>query len=182
MTGSTRIRFADPDRDAAQIAGIYRPAVDHSAVSFEEVAPGAQDMAARIASASSTHAWVVHEDGGRVTGYAYAGPHHVRAAYRWAAAVAVYVHPDHHRRGIGRELYGALLPLLTRQNLRWACAGITLPNPASVALHDSFGFAPVAVYPQIGFKAGAWHDVGWWQLELGPAGTPPSEPLGPQRF
>ncbi len=77
-----------------------------------------------------------------------AGPHHVRAAYRWAASVAVYVDPGHQGKGIGRELYGALLPLLARQNLRWACAGISLSNPASVRLHESFGFRPVAVFPR----------------------------------
>jgi L-amino acid N-acyltransferase YncA len=177
------VRHADPDRDGAACAAIYAQAVLGGHASYEEIAPDADEIAARIASASSTHAWLVHEAGGEVTGYAYAGPHHARSAYRWAAAVAVYVSADHHGRGIGRELYGALLGLLERQGLRWATAGISLPNPASVALHEALGFQRVASYPSIGFKLGAWRDVGWWQLELGgPWSGAPAEPLGPQRL
>ncbi len=62
-----------------------------------------------------------------------------------------------------------------------ACAGITLPNEASVGLHESLGFLPVGVYREIGWKQGAWRDVGWWQLELSPpsVGRPP-EPISPR--
>ena len=78
----------------------------------------------------------------------------------------MYVDPARRRSGVGRELYEALLPLLARQRLHLAVAGITLPNEASVALHEAVGFEPVGVYREIGYKAGAWHDVGWWQLDL----------------
>jgi phosphinothricin acetyltransferase len=95
--------------------------------------------------------------------------------------VAVYVDAAAARRGTGRALYTALLGLLRRQRLRWACAGITLPNPASVGLHEALGFEPVGVYREIGHKQGAWRDVGWWQAELSPAGDgAPAEVLGPQ--
>jgi L-amino acid N-acyltransferase YncA len=61
-----------------------------------------------------------------------------------------------------------------------ACAGITLPNVASVALHEHLGFAPIGVYRRIGWKADAWRDVGWWQLDLaGEDSEPPAEPLAP---
>ena len=112
-------------------------------------------------------------------GFAYGCPHRERAAYRWAADVSVYVVPEHQRHGVGRALYGSLLPLLVRQGLHVACAGITLPNEASVALHESFGFTAVGVYRRIGFKHGAWWDVGWWQLELREPDAPaePSRPL-----
>ena len=170
------VRPADPDRAGPACAAVYAPSVLESFASFEETPPDAEEMAARIASAESTHAWLVHEHDGAVTAYAYAGPHRSRAAYRWAADVAVYVHPDHHRLRAGRALYGALLPLLRDQGLRWACAGIALPNPGSVALHEALGFRQVALYPEIGYKAGGWRDVGWWQLELGPVGAPPGGP------
>jgi phosphinothricin acetyltransferase len=140
-------------------------------------------MAARIERLAATHAWLVTERDGRVAGFAYGGPHRDRAGYRWAADVSVYVGAAHQRQGVGRELYEALLPLLARQRLRWACAGVTLPNDASVALHEALGFELVGVYREIGWKGGAWLDVGWWQLELnGAEGDPPAEPLGPQRL
>jgi L-amino acid N-acyltransferase YncA len=148
--------------------------------SFEEVPPSADEFAARIEQISRSHPYLVAEDDERVVGFAYGSPHRERAAYRWAADVSVYVEPASHRRGIGRALYGALLELLRGQGLLIACAGITLPNDASVALHQSFGFVPIGVYRQIGYKAGGWHDVGWWQLELArPAADPPPEPGPP---
>jgi phosphinothricin acetyltransferase len=123
----------------------------------------------------------VAERDGRVTGFAYASPHRARAAYRWAADVTVYVDAAHQRLGIGRTLYESLFELLRRQGLRILCAGVTLPNDASVALHEAFGFVHVGVYRDIGWKDGSWRDVGWWQLDLGaPAGDPPPEPLPPQ--
>lgn len=172
------IRDADPARDGAGCAAVYAPSVTDSAASLEERAPGAEEFARRIKRTSKTHPWLVAEDGAGVIGFAYGCPHHERAAYRWAADVSVYVAPAHQRRGIGRALYGSLLPLLVRQGLHVACAGITLPNEASVALHESFGFSPVGVYRRIGFKRGVWWDVGWWALELQRAEIP-AEPTDP---
>ncbi len=174
------MRRADPDRDGAACARIYAPFVQESAISFEEVPPSAGEMAERIRRGLATHPWLVDDDDG-VIGYAYASRHAARAAYRWAAEVSVYVDPAHRRRGVGRRLYVALLDVLRGQGFRMACAGVTLPNDASVALHESLGFAPVGVYRRIGWKAGAWHDVGWWQLPLGPADddAPPPDPLPP---
>jgi L-amino acid N-acyltransferase YncA len=175
------IRDAEPARDAAACARIYAPFVTDSAASFEERAPTPDEFEQRIARLSKTHPWLVAEDCGRVVGFAYGCPHRERPAYRWAADVSVYVAPEHHRRGLGRALYGELLPLLVRQGLHVACAGITLPNEASVALHESFGFRQVGVYRRIGFKRGAWRDVGWWALQLREPG-PPTEPTGPVRL
>jgi phosphinothricin acetyltransferase len=171
------IRRADAERDAAACAAIYEPYVRETAVSFEEQPPVAGVLADRITRYSNTHAWLVAEDAGEVLGFAYACPHRDRAAYRWAADVSVYIGHGHHRRGIGRALYGELLALLERQGFYMACAGVTLPNDASVGLHESFGFKPVGVYRRIGYKAGAWWDVGWWQLALRePEGDAPEEP------
>lgn len=175
-----QIRDAEPQCDAAACAAIYAPHVEGSAVSFEEVAPDAAAMAARIEATQATHPWLVAVDGEEVRGFAYACRHRERAAYRWAADVSVYVAEGARHGGVGRVLYAELLGRLRAAGLRTACAGITLPNPASVALHETLGFEPVGVYRRIGWKDGAWRDVGWWQLELMPAGpgTPP-EPLPP---
>jgi len=174
------VRPADPRLDAAACAAIYAPHVEGSPVSFEEAAPGAAAMAARIESVSATHPWLVAERGGEVVGYAYACRFQQRPAYRWAASVSVYVGEGQRRVGVGRHLYTELFECLRRQRIRIACAGITLPNPASIALHESLGFAQIGVNPGIGWKDGAWRDVGWYQLELLPAGAgPPLEPLPP---
>jgi phosphinothricin acetyltransferase len=175
------IRDADADLDAAACAAIYAPFVTDTCVSFEEQPPTADEFRGRIRSALSTHQWLVLEVGGQVVGYAYASSHRARAAYRWAADVTVYVMPTHHRIGAGRRLYTELLGRLRRQGFRVACAGVTLPNPGSVGLHKAMGFEEVGVYKRIGWKAGAWRDVMWLQLELIAAGgSPPAEPLPPR--
>lgn len=177
------IRLADPIRDAAACAAIYAPYVTDSVASFEEVPPDATAFAVQIEQLSASHAFLVCERDGRVAGYAYAGPHRMRAAYRWAADVSVYVHADFHRSGVGRELYRELFERLRAQGIRVLGAGITLPNDGSVGLHESFGFEPVGVWRAIGWKAGAWRDVGWWRLQLAPQdeadGTEPAEPRRP---
>jgi L-amino acid N-acyltransferase YncA len=178
------VRHASAARDAGHCAAIYAPFVSEGVASFEERAPSPEEMAARIESVSLTHPWLVAADPDTAIGFAYAAEHRQRAAYRWAADVTVYVSPAHHGRGAGRALYRALLDLLARQGIQVACAGITLPNQPSVALHESFGFQLVGVYRRIGWKAGAWRDVGWWALELvaPEAGGPPVEPGPPARL
>ena len=162
------IRHADPDRDASAIAAIYAPSVTEGVASLEERAPEPAEMADRIRITSRTHPWLVAEIDGEVAGYAYGFRHHERAAYRWTADVTVYISAAHQRRGIGRALYGALFGLLERQGIHEVCAGVTLPNDASVGLHESMGFEPVGVYRDVAFKFGRWYSVGWWQLSLRP--------------
>lgn len=158
------IRTADPARDAPACAAIYAPHVTDGVASFEAVAPPASEIARRMAAA---HVWLVCESGdGGVAGYAYASRHRDREAYRLTAETSVYVSPGHQGRGIGRALYDELLRELGERGFRVALAGITLPNPASVALHESVGFVPVGVFRAVGLKAGRWWDVGWWQLSL----------------
>ena len=175
-----KIRDADPARDAAACAAIYAPAVEGSVTSFELQAPSAEEIADRMRGYQRTHPWLVAERGGEVVGYAYACEFNPRPAYRWSASVSVYVADGERGSGRGRALYEELFARLRRQGIRMACAGITLPNPASVALHERLGFQPVGVLREIGWKEGEWLDVGWWQLELSPsAAGPPPEPLPP---
>jgi phosphinothricin acetyltransferase len=176
------IRDADPRRDGAACAAIYAPSVTHGATSFEDVPPDGAELARRIEAISARYPWLVAEDDGQVVGYAYGSPHRERAAYRWAVDAAVYVGEGQRGRGVGKSLYGTLFDLLARQGFRTVCAGVTLPNEASVALHESCGFKPVGVYRRIGYKLGRWHDVGWWQLDLPGGGDPPAEPGPPVRL
>ncbi len=170
----TIVRDANPQGDAAACAAIYGPYVSDSVVSFEARPPTVEEMAGRI---SAAYAWVVAEHEGVTLGYAYASPHRERAAYRWAADVAVYIDADHHRASVGRTLYTQLFAQLRAIGLWTLCAGITQPNDASNGLHRAMGFVPVATYKRIGWKAGAWHDVQWWQLDLHPGEPGPPKEL-----
>lgn len=163
--------------DGAAISEIYAPYVRETPISFEEEAPGAAAMSERIRATLLQCPYLVGEIGGRVVGYAHAAQHRARASYRWSVDTSVYLDRNHTRRGIGRALYQALFPLLARQGFVTAFAGVTLPNPASVGLHESLGFKPVGVYKDVGYKHGAWHDVGWWRLPLVPPPENPTEPV-----
>lgn len=156
------LRVANP-ADAPAIAATYAPYVTGTVISFELIPPDEREMANRLAKTLSRFPWLVAVDGGDVVGYAYAGVHRERAAYQWAADVSVYLRENWRGRGIGRTLYTALFAILRAQGYCNVYAGITLPNPASVALHEAMGMVPVGVYRHVGYKAGAWHDVGWWQ-------------------
>jgi phosphinothricin acetyltransferase len=157
------------------VQAIYAPYCD-TRVSFEAGAPGVDEMRRRIDKVLQRHPWLMCEDGGEALGYAYACPHRERSAYRWSVDVSVYVQPDRRRRGVGRALYTALLAALPLQGYIGAFAGVTLPNPASIGLHEAMGFQPVGVYERVGFKCGAWHDVAWFQRPLQPPPPVPPEP------
>jgi phosphinothricin acetyltransferase len=159
--------------DAAQIAAIYAPYVRDTPISFEVVPPTAAEIGERVRALAASYPWLVCADGDALLGYAYAGRHRERAAYSWSVDVSVYIRGDWHRRGIGRALYTALLPIVAAQGFCNAYGGITLPNPSSVGLHEAMGFEPVGVYRAVGYKLGAWHDVGWWELAL------PARPANP---
>jgi L-amino acid N-acyltransferase YncA len=173
------IRHAHPVHDAGACAAIYAPYVRDTVISLEERPPSADEMRRRMEQSSCAYPWLIAEEAGAVVGYAYCGVHRERAAYRWASDVTVYVAPAYQRRGIGRALYMALFDLLARQGVYVVCAGVTLPNEASVGLHESLGFTAVGVYRRISWKFGAWHDVGWWQLQLRAPGAEGPAELGP---
>src|SRR3954453_4077912 len=156
-----KIRDANAARDAAACAAIYAPHVKGSPVSFEERAPDAEEMMARIQRYGRSHAWLVAEREGRVIGYAYATPFNERPAYRWSTSVSVYVAEDPRGDGVGRALYKPLFDRLRERGFRMACAGITLPNEASCGLHESLGFELVGVNRAIGWKHGAGRRAGW---------------------
>ncbi|RYG48902.1 N-acetyltransferase family protein [bacterium] len=178
---SSHVRLATPG-DAAEIAAIYAPFVRDTPISFETVPPTAEEMAERIQKTLETYPWLVLEDEGQIRGYAYAGAYRARAAYIWSVDVAIYVHPDAKRSGVGRRLYNALFDILRAQGFVNAHAGITLPNPGSVGLHERLGFVPVGIYPSIGYKAGAWHDTGWWRLTLTEPPLDPPQPVPLSHF
>jgi L-amino acid N-acyltransferase YncA len=171
-----RIRRATAD-DAAAIASIYAPYVVGSVVSFETAAPDAAEMQSRIEAAGDVYPWLVAgEDDGPAIGYAYACAFRKRAAYRFSVETTVYVADGAHRRGIGTLLYRALLPVLEGQGFAQAIAAITLPNEASIRLHEALGFVRAGTYDRVGFKFREWRSVDLWQRALAPLSTRPEEP------
>lgn len=170
------IRLANP-KDAGALLAIYGPYIDQTAVSFEEVLPSVEAFAARIEEKSADLPWLICEVDGQFAGYAFADYHRERAAYRWSAECAVYVGNDYRRQGVARSLYNSLFATLRLQNYFNLYAGITLPNTPSVGMHESMGFRSIGTYRNVGYKAGQWHDVGWWHLGLQAALARPAEPL-----
>lgn len=104
-------------------------------------------------------------DGGFV-GYAKAGVWRDRAAYLWTTEVGIYVERGTQGRGVGKALYGTLMDGLRKQGFHSVIGGITLPNEASVGLHEALGFKQVSHVKHAGWKFGKWHDVGFWQVML----------------
>jgi phosphinothricin acetyltransferase len=160
------IRPADAG-DAAGIARIYNYYVPSTVVTFEEAEVSADEMARRIEEVGTASLpWLVAEREGRVVGYAYATKWRGRRAYRFSAEVTVYVDMACAGSGIGSRLYEELLPALRAGGIHAVMGGIALPNDASVALHEKFGFSKVAHFKEVGFKFERWIDVGYWQLNL----------------
>ena len=153
--------------DSAAVQAIYAPIVRDTVISFEVDPPTVTEIARRIETTTASLPWLVAETQRRqVVGYAYASHHRERAAYRWSVDVSVYIHDSHRGRGAGRRLYNDLLAELAKLGYAMAFAGITLPNAASVRLHEGCGFAPLGVFSSVGYKLGRWCDVGWWQKRL----------------
>lgn len=168
------IRLAGPD-DAAAIAAIYRPYVEGSRISFEEEAPGADEIVARMAN--PIHPWLIAREDGQAFGFTSTSPMRNRNAYRWSVETGIYLDPAAQGRGLGRELLTEHLALLERQGFVTIVAGIALPNDASVALHEKLGFRLSGIEHGVGYKFGQWVDVGRWQRDLAPRSRTPHEPL-----
>lgn len=165
--------------DADAIAAIYAPYVAETAITFEYDVPDAAEMAGRIARYTATHPWLIAERDGRVIGYAYGSPYRSRAAYAWVAELGVYLDRAAHGGGVGTALYAALCTALRDRGYVAAMGVMTLPNAASEALHRRCGFRDVGTQSGIGFKFGRWHDVGFWQRDLGRRGDNPVPPRAP---
>ena len=166
MSDSLQIRAATPT-DAGAVVQIYNHYVSNTAVSFEELPVSVAAMAERILAVQQQGLpWLVAQTPDGVQGYCYATPWKARSAYRYSVEVTVYLAPQAQGRGLGYALYQQLFRLLKAAGYHAVLGGIVQPNPASVALHEKCGMRQVALLPDIGFKHGQWHSVGYWQLLL----------------
>lgn len=162
--------------DAKAILEIYSPYIEKTAITFETSPPSLPEIQKRIKE-NSKLGYFVYELDGQVVGYAYASKHRERAAYQWCCEVSAYISEEFHGKGIASILYSHLFRQLKNLGYVNAYAGITLPNEKSVGFHESMGFKPIGTYNNIGFKLGRWHDVGWWELQLQKAPSPPEKPV-----
>jgi phosphinothricin acetyltransferase len=173
--------------------------IAHTVANFNTEPVGLEAMHEEWLAGHERHPWLVAVDGSKtspvqsanaprsndgavgasIVGFAKASPWKGRCAYDWSAEVTVYLHHEHHRRGIGSMLYDRLFAILRDQGFRSVLAGVTLPNEGSVRLHERMGMTRVAYLTRVGWKFDAWHDVGYWQVALGGETTPPSPPSPP---
>ncbi len=159
------LRNVRPD-DASSICEIYNHYVLKTPITFEENAVAPDEMRQRILNESQTLPWLVCEEDSKLLGYSYATQWKERSAYRHSVEATVYLLPSSVGRGRGSALLDALLAELRTRRIHCVIGGIALPNEASVALLEKFGFRPVAQFKEVGYKFGRWIDVGHWQLLL----------------
>ena len=169
-----QIRLATPE-DASKILDIY---ADYclKPMTFELEPPTVSEMERRISETLLSYPWLVAIEQNQILGYAYACAFRSRKAWRWSVETSVYVAQNLHRRGIGAALYKQLLSILKAQGFVSAVAVITLPNPASVRVHECFGFEQVGVFKNVGYKCDSWHDVAFFELGLNSPNSAPKEP------
>jgi phosphinothricin acetyltransferase len=117
-------------------------------------------------AATGRHRVLVAVDGPSIVGFTTSGRFRPKAAYDTSVETSVYLAPDAIGRGVGSRLYGALFEALRDEDVHRAYAGIALPNPASIALHEKFGFKKVAHFTEQGRKFGRYWDVAWFEKPL----------------
>ena len=165
-----QIRLAT-QQDLTGIATVVNHYIDHGTQHLGTRRVDEEDVG-RFALHGHHPCFVALEDG-RVAGVAWSAAHKSRGAYAWAVDVAVYVAEETSGQGIGTKLQKRIVDCLRRQGYVSALAIIVVPNEASVRLHEGLGFRPVGVMPRMGFKQGAWRDVGIWHLPLAASDEPP---------
>ncbi|MDF7809184.1 GNAT family N-acetyltransferase [Pontiellaceae bacterium B12219] len=152
--------------DVPALCEIYNHYVSHTVITFEEAPVSETEMTRRIDEVTRRYPWLVFEQGGTLVGFAYASTWKSRSAFRYSAESTVYVSPDSIGQRIGSQLYEALFSRLPALELHSVVGGIALPNPASVKLHERFGFKKVAHFNEMGRKFNQWIDLGYWELLL----------------
>jgi phosphinothricin acetyltransferase len=153
--------------DASQICNIYNPYITDTSITFEQTPVSEHEMQYRISELTASLPWYVFEQNGTVLGFSYASKWKGRCAYRYSVELTVYVSQDNRGKGIGKLLYQDLIDRLKCEfKMHAIMAGIALPNEASIALHERFGFQKVAHFKEVGFKFDKLIDVGYWELLL----------------
>ncbi|TWJ00699.1 phosphinothricin acetyltransferase [Mucilaginibacter frigoritolerans] len=175
MNNIFSIRLIKPE-DTQGVLAIYAPYITDAVISFEYEVPLVSEFAERISTISKEYPWLVCEYNNEIIGYVYSSKHRARTAYQWSAECTVYLSEGFHRLGLARILYKALFDILKLQNIINIYAGITVPNIKSEEFHKSMGFYLIGTYKNVGYKFNKWHDVAWFQLDLGEHAINPPDP------
>ncbi|HEY7935010.1 MAG TPA: GNAT family N-acetyltransferase [Solirubrobacteraceae bacterium] len=163
----SRLVRAVGEQDLDGIAAIYAHYVEHTYITFDTSAPSPEEWRVKLRAAEREgHPWLLSEADGTLHGYALTFAFKSKPAYRFTLETSIYLDPRSVGMGLGRELYEKALSDAGARGFHVAVAGIALPNPRSVALHQSLGFQPVGIFREVGHKLGDWRDVGWWQRPL----------------
>lgn len=155
-------------KDASAIAEIYNYYILNSTATFEITPVSTDSMKQRVALIQQNSLpWLIAEsETGKLIGYAYASKWKEREAYINTVEVTVYIDQAAQSQGLGSKLYSALFADLEKRSIHAVIGGISLPNEASVALHEKFGMKKVAHFSEVGIKFENWIDVGYWQVLL----------------
>ena len=162
--------------DAPALAAIYGHHALHGFGTFEEAAPSAEEMVARMTAVTARGLpYLIAEVDGETAGFAYAGPFRTRAAYRYTVEDSVYIAPGRIGQGVGRALLTAVIAACESLGLRQMVAMIgDAANAGSIGVHRACGFSHAGVLNGVGYKAGRWVDVVVMQRALnGGDGTAP---------
>ena len=154
--------------DVPAMMAIYNHYVEASHATFDVSPVSLENRLAWFEhfGASGPFRLLVAERDGEVVGYAGSGRFREKPAYATSVEMTVYVHPEMHGQGVGARMYEQLFDVLAAEPIHRAYAGITLPNPASVALHRRFGFRDVGIYDEVGFKLGQYWSVLWLEKPM----------------
>lgn len=167
MTGAPHVRPARGE-DLPALLAIYNHYVVHTPITFDiEPLTLAQRSVwfAQFAARGRHRLWVA-ERAGEIVGYAGTHSFRPKQAYETTVETTIYCAPDAQGGGVGRALYSTLFAALRSEDIHVFMAGITLPNPASIALHEKFGFTPAGTMHAVGRKFGAYWDVTWYERVL----------------
>ncbi|PIA77976.1 phosphinothricin acetyltransferase [Gaetbulibacter sp. 4G1] len=153
-------------KDIKALLDIYNYYVLNTIVTFDIKALSLEIFTEKVNHINAKYPFIVFEENGNILGYAYGSKWRPKPAYNHTVESTVYVKHGEHGKQIGSKLYAELLSLLKQENYHVVLGGLTLPNEASVRLHEKFGFKQVAHFKEVGKKFDKWLDVGFWQLNF----------------
>lgn len=150
--------------DAQTLLNIYNYYVLNTVTTFDLEALSLDRFTEKIKSIMTDYPFIIYEENNEILGYAYGSKFRPKPAYNQTVESTVYVKHGTYGKQIGTKLYTELLSLLKQEKFHVVLGVLTLPNEASIKLHEKFGFKQVAHLKETGLKFGSWHDVGFWQL------------------
>lgn len=152
--------------DAAEIAAIYNHYIENTVITFDVETISEEEMLSKITNLQKDYPVLVVTMGEEIAGFAYGSQWKSKTAYKHSAETTIYMHPDHQGKGLGIRLYNAVLSSLPLFEIVNAIACITVPNDASIKLHEKLGFKKVGKFDKVGFKKEKWIDVEYWQKHV----------------